>query len=171
MNVNDQYCLLPDICQVMSNLETSKQEQLCYYLIEPCLNEDDEEGDQMNIDIDELAYANQFKNILSIFQQFLSYRLENRSSSSDFSGSSSGSNSNRLNLNSDEVVIDTTKCIAALCKGVRIFLSFVILNFLCFLDRLNEKNKYVHYVEFYNDKVNEKLEIKEDFPNFKDKKG
>lgn len=27
------------------------------------------------------------------------------------------------------------------------------------------------YTEFYNDAVNEQLEIKEDFPNFKDKKG
>jgi hypothetical protein len=39
------------------------------------------------------------------------------------------------------------------------------------IDRLNEEEKYVSYVEFYNDVVNEQLEIKEDFPNFKDRKG
>ncbi|KAG2232848.1 hypothetical protein INT48_006300 [Thamnidium elegans] len=54
--------------------------------------------------------------------------------------------------NSDPVVIDATKCIAVLY-------------------RLNEKKKYVSYVDFYNDAVNEQLEIKEDFPNFKDRKG
>ncbi|KAI9266359.1 hypothetical protein EDC94DRAFT_35995 [Helicostylum pulchrum] len=54
--------------------------------------------------------------------------------------------------NSDPVVIDATKCIAVLY-------------------RLNEKEKYVSYVDFYNDAVNEQLEIKEDFPNFKDRKG
>ena len=42
---------------------------------------------------------------------------------------------------------------------------------IVFLDRLNENKQYVSYTEFYNDAVNDQLEIKEDFPNFKDKKG
>lgn len=42
---------------------------------------------------------------------------------------------------------------------------------MLYIDRLNNEHKYVSYVEFYNDAVNEQLEIKEDFPNFKDKKG
>ncbi|RCI03821.1 putative E3 ubiquitin-protein ligase HTD2, partial [Rhizopus stolonifer] len=54
--------------------------------------------------------------------------------------------------NSDTALIDATKCIAILY-------------------RLNEHKKYVSYTEFYNEAVNDQLEIKEDFPNFKDKKG
>lgn len=36
---------------------------------------------------------------------------------------------------------------------------------------MNENENYISYTEFYNEAVNEQLEIKEDFPNFKDKKG
>jgi ubiquitin-protein ligase E3 A len=39
------------------------------------------------------------------------------------------------------------------------------------LDGLNEENARVNYTEFYNNAINEHLEIKEDFPNYKDKKG
>ncbi|KAI9280047.1 hypothetical protein BY458DRAFT_451487 [Sporodiniella umbellata] len=52
----------------------------------------------------------------------------------------------------DPPVIDATKCIAALY-------------------RINEKEQLVSYTEFYNRAVNEQIEIKEDFPNYKDKKG
>ncbi|KAI9012010.1 hypothetical protein CLU79DRAFT_770936 [Phycomyces nitens] len=54
--------------------------------------------------------------------------------------------------NSNPAVIDATRCLAMLY-------------------RLNEEAHYVPYTEFYNDAVNENLEIKEDFPNFKDHKG
>ncbi|RCH94640.1 putative E3 ubiquitin-protein ligase HTD2 [Rhizopus azygosporus] len=52
----------------------------------------------------------------------------------------------------DASVIDATKCIAVLYS-------------------LNEQQKLVSYTEFYNETVNEQIEIKEDFPNYKDKKG
>ncbi|RCH83458.1 putative E3 ubiquitin-protein ligase HTD2 [Rhizopus azygosporus] len=52
----------------------------------------------------------------------------------------------------DVSVIDATKCIAVLYS-------------------LNEQQRLVSYTEFYNETVNEQIEIKEDFPNYKDKKG
>ncbi|KAI9308061.1 hypothetical protein BJ944DRAFT_124404 [Cunninghamella echinulata] len=57
-----------------------------------------------------------------------------------------------LSPNSDTMVIDATKCLA---------MTY----------RMNEKHKFVSYTEFYNDAVNEHIEIKEDFPNYKDHKG
>lgn len=88
-------------------MDVTQQEKLCYYLIEPVIMGGEE--DPMHVDIEEQDYVTQFKSILSIFQQFLSHRLDARSPAGD-------SSSNRFNLNSDEVVIDTTKCIAVLCK-------------------------------------------------------
>ncbi|CAO3590665.1 unnamed protein product [Absidia cylindrospora] len=54
--------------------------------------------------------------------------------------------------NSDPMVAEATKCLAMLYRN-------------------NEKLHLVPYTEFYNEAVNEHLEIKEDFPNFKDHKG
>jgi ubiquitin-protein ligase E3 A len=38
-------------------------------------------------------------------------------------------------------------------------------------DRLNEKRRFVRFEAFYNETLNDQLEIKEDFPQFKDRKG
>ncbi|KAF7722836.1 putative E3 ubiquitin-protein ligase HTD2 [Apophysomyces ossiformis] len=57
-----------------------------------------------------------------------------------------------ISPNSNPSIIDATKCLAMMY-------------------RLNERRHYVHYTEFYNDELNDKLEIKEDFPNYKDHKG
>ncbi|KAI7868452.1 hypothetical protein BDF14DRAFT_1982473 [Spinellus fusiger] len=57
-----------------------------------------------------------------------------------------------LTPNSNPAVIDATRCLAMLY-------------------RFNEQHHFVSYADFYNDTVNENLEIKEDFPNFKDHKG
>ncbi|CAO3657776.1 unnamed protein product [Umbelopsis ramanniana] len=54
--------------------------------------------------------------------------------------------------NRDHAVVSATKCLA----------SFY---------RLNEKRRFVKFEAFYNDTLNEQLEIKEDFPQFKDRKG
>ncbi|KAG2184976.1 hypothetical protein INT43_000889, partial [Umbelopsis isabellina] len=54
--------------------------------------------------------------------------------------------------NRDHAVINTTKCLAA-------------------FHRLNEKRRFVKFEAFYNDVLNEQLEIKDDFPQFKDRKG
>jgi len=37
------------------------------------------------------------------------------------------------------------------------------------IDKLNEKYKLIPYTEFYNDAINEQLEIKEDYPCWKAK--
>ncbi|ORZ02211.1 hypothetical protein BCR43DRAFT_481192 [Syncephalastrum racemosum] len=52
----------------------------------------------------------------------------------------------------DEVVINATKCMAMLYRA-------------------NEKYDYVHFTEFYDDAINDTLEIKVDFPNYKEAKG
>ncbi|KAG0175295.1 putative E3 ubiquitin-protein ligase HTD2 [Apophysomyces sp. BC1034] len=57
-----------------------------------------------------------------------------------------------MSPNSNPSIIDATRCLAMMY-------------------RLNERRHYVSYTEFYNDELNERLEIKEDFPNFKDHKG
>ncbi|KAH8548788.1 hypothetical protein BGW37DRAFT_522980 [Umbelopsis sp. PMI_123] len=54
--------------------------------------------------------------------------------------------------NRDHAVISATKCLSAFY-------------------RLNEKRRFVKFEFFYNDTLNEQLEIKEDFPQFKDRKG
>ncbi|KAI8881104.1 hypothetical protein K501DRAFT_189738, partial [Backusella circina FSU 941] len=95
----------------------------------------------MEVDITANDYASQFKFILNIFHEIIRARLLSR-----ISGGSS------FSPNSDPVIMDATKCIAILYG-------------------LNEKRKCISYTEFYNDVINEHLEIKEDFPNYKDKKG
>ncbi|ORX50733.1 HECT-domain-containing protein [Piromyces finnis] len=55
-----------------------------------------------------------------------------------------------INLNKDESIIAGTKCLNLLYK-------------------INEKYKLVPYTEFYNDEINEQLEIKEDYPCWKAK--
>ncbi|RUS18716.1 hypothetical protein BC937DRAFT_88420 [Endogone sp. FLAS-F59071] len=40
-----------------------------------------------------------------------------------------------------------------------------------YIDEANERYHLIPYTEFYNDAVNEQLDIKEDFPHFKDRKG
>ncbi|KAG2213365.1 hypothetical protein INT47_009038 [Mucor saturninus] len=143
MAVEDSHenSLLPDLCEFMAALDSEHQDKLCNYLIEPSISTD---KNTMNIDMTQDQYIIQFRHILKILQQLVSTRLLSRVPSSS---STSG-----FSPNSDPVVIDATKCIAALY-------------------RLNEEKKYISYVEFYNDAVNEQLEIKEDFPNFKDRKG
>ncbi|GAN06323.1 o ubiquitin protein ligase E3A [Mucor ambiguus] len=132
----------PELCEAIVHLDTDLQDQLYRYLVEPTLNNDE---NTMHVDIIKEDYAQQFRKTLDLFQQFVRKRLLYRSPSSN-------ATSNGFSPNSDPSVIDATKCIAALY-------------------RLNELEKYVSYTEFYNDAVNEQLEIKEDFPNFKDRKG
>jgi hypothetical protein len=73
-------------------------------LIEPAISTDE---DTMNIDITKEHYTTQFKLILEIYQQLVSKSLSSKTPSSTSSSSSP---------NSDPVVIDATKCIAAMCK-------------------------------------------------------
>jgi len=46
---------------------------------------------------------------------------------------------------------------------------YILLFFQYPKDKLNEKYKFIPYTEFYNDAVNEQLEIKEDYPCWKAK--
>lgn len=94
--------LLPDICEFIATLDSEHQDKLCRYLVEPPISTDE---NTMNIDITQDHYISQFRKILKLFQQLVSKRLLSRLPSS---GGSSP--------NSDPVVIDATKCIAALCK-------------------------------------------------------
>ncbi|CAO3617098.1 unnamed protein product [Cunninghamella echinulata] len=82
-----------------------------------------------------------FKSLLAIFHHMVQIRVLLRTTSTT-----------NLSPNSDTMVIDATKCLA---------MTY----------RMNEKHKFVPYTEFYNDAVNEHIEIKEDFPNYKDRKG
>ncbi|KAG2200418.1 hypothetical protein INT46_002285, partial [Mucor plumbeus] len=132
----------PEICEAIANLEPDVQDQLFRFLIEPVVSNDE---NTMHIEITKNDYTQQFRKILNLYQQFVRKRLLYRSPSSN-------SNSGGFSPNSDPSVIDATKCLAALY-------------------RLNEIENYISYTEFYNEAVNEQLEIKEDFPNFKDKKG
>ncbi|ORY03884.1 HECT-domain-containing protein [Basidiobolus meristosporus CBS 931.73] len=54
--------------------------------------------------------------------------------------------------NKNEAVMKATKCLEILCV-------------------LNEEKQFVSFTEFYNDAVNEQIEIKEDFPRYKTKDG
>ncbi|CEP14339.1 hypothetical protein [Parasitella parasitica] len=132
----------PEICESFVNLGSTLQDRLLRFLIEPVVSGDE---NTMLIDVTKDDYTQQFRIVLNLFQKFVRKRLLYRSPTS--SSSNSG-----FSPNSDPSVIDATKCIAALY-------------------RLNEFEKYVCYTEFYNEAVNDQLEIKEDFPNFKDKKG
>ncbi|KAI7903295.1 uncharacterized protein BX663DRAFT_508110 [Cokeromyces recurvatus] len=116
--------LLAELCQVITLINPFMQIQLFEFLIEP-------------------ESKTAFKNLLNLFQQFVSKRLVSLNNNTVTNGFGS---------NVDPAVINATKCIEVLY-------------------RMNEKHKYIPYTEFYNDTVNEQLEIKEDFPNFKDKKG
>ncbi|KAI9478074.1 MAG: hypothetical protein EXX96DRAFT_619024 [Benjaminiella poitrasii] len=115
---NNSTTMLPELCQVITRMNSIMQTQLCQFLISV--------GDKPETS---------FSNLLNIFQGFVSKRLV----------------INNIGF-ADSAVIDATKCIEILY-------------------RINEKHKYIPYTAFYNDTVNEQLEIKEDFPNFKDKKG
>ncbi|KAI8064399.1 hypothetical protein BC940DRAFT_306156 [Gongronella butleri] len=79
--------------------------------------------------------------LLSVFHHMIQVRLLMRTSSTS-----------NISLNADPMVMDVTRC-------------------LSMIYRLNEKHHFVAYTEFYNDAINEQLEIKEDFPNYKDHKG
>lgn len=94
--------LLPDICECMAALENEDQDTLCRYLIEPLTATGE---DAMNTDLTKEHYSAQFKEILDIFQNLVCARLLSKTSSAT-----------GLGPNSDAVVIDATKCIAALCK-------------------------------------------------------
>lgn len=100
--------LLPDLCEFIAALDSEYQDKLCNYLIEPSIT-------TMNIDITQEHYISQFRNILMLFQHLVSTRLLSRIPSS--------STTTGFSPNSDPVVIDATKCIAALCK---FFLTFYI---------------------------------------------
>ncbi|KAI8981505.1 hypothetical protein BDB01DRAFT_723911 [Pilobolus umbonatus] len=54
--------------------------------------------------------------------------------------------------NNDALIADATKCLSMLYK-------------------MNEEGRYISYTDFYNSTINEHIDIKEDFPNYKDKKG
>ncbi|KAI8372246.1 hypothetical protein EDC96DRAFT_500434, partial [Choanephora cucurbitarum] len=125
-----EFCLLSEISDVLANLCEPHQDQFFQFLIESQPPSTD--------------CVTQFKEVLHVFQQFVSKRLLSRS---NHTHGTSG-----FSPNSDVAVMDATKCISILY-------------------RLNENKQYVSYTEFYNDAVNDQLEIKEDFPNFKDKKG
>lgn len=104
MAVEDSHenSLLPDICEFMAALDPEHQDILCRYLVEPPISNDE---NTMNIDITKEHYISQFKKILKNFQQLVSRRLLSRVPSSG-----------GFSPNSDPVVIDATKCIAAMCK-------------------------------------------------------
>ncbi|KAI8084518.1 uncharacterized protein BX664DRAFT_337173 [Halteromyces radiatus] len=82
-----------------------------------------------------------FKTLLSIFHHMVQVRLLLRNTSTS-----------NPSTHTDPMVIEATQCLAMLY-------------------RMNEESHYVPYTDFYNEAVNEHLEIKEDFPNYKDHKG
>lgn len=94
--------MLPDICECIAGLENEEQDTLCRYLTEPLTASGE---DAMNTDLTKEHYSAQFKEILDIFQNLVCARLLSKTPSAT-----------GLGPNSDSVVIDATKCIAALCK-------------------------------------------------------
>jgi hypothetical protein len=83
-----------------------------------------------------------FKNVIGLFNQFITLRIL-----ANLEKVGSG-----YTPNSDDAVCNATKCLS-----------------ICY--DLNEKIKLLHFSEFYNDAVNDTLEIKDDFPQWKAKKG
>lgn len=83
-----------------------------------------------------------FMHILDAFHQAIHARLSYRSTISD----------KKVSPYQDSLVINVTKCIAILY-------------------RLNEQRHFVDYTSFYNDAINDHLEIKVDIPNYKERKG
>ncbi|KAJ1977816.1 hypothetical protein H4R35_002144 [Dimargaris xerosporica] len=79
--------------------------------------------------------------ILGIFQQYISTRIH-----------AVKANKAALAPNMDEHIIKVTKCMAILYD-------------------LNEKRQLLPFTDFYNETLNENLEIKDDFPKFKSKEG
>lgn len=106
--LDDQFdtSAFPEICEAIVSLDTDLQDQLCRYLVEPIVANDES---TMHLDIAKEDYAHQFRKTLDLFQQFVRKRLLYRSPSSN-------SPSNGFSPNSDPSVIDATKCIAALCE-------------------------------------------------------
>ncbi|KAI8387412.1 hypothetical protein BD560DRAFT_382404 [Blakeslea trispora] len=123
-----EYCLLSEISDMLSNLNEQDGDRFFGFIIEPQSPTD--------------SVVTQFRQLLNVFQQFVSKRLLSRSNHQ----------AGGFSPHSDVAMMNATKCISILY-------------------RLNEHKGYVPYTEFYNDAVNDQLEIKEDFPNFKDKKG
>ncbi|KAG1468517.1 hypothetical protein G6F56_003790 [Rhizopus delemar] len=117
VEVSNVKSLLQDMCGFIVTLSTEDQDRLFKYLT--CEEEV------------------QFREILQLFQEFVSKKLQSRTSGNTYP---------------DSPVVDATKCIAILY-------------------RINETKQLVSYTEFYNRAVNDQIEIKEDFPNYKDKKG
>ncbi|CDH49286.1 ubiquitin-protein ligase e3a [Lichtheimia corymbifera JMRC:FSU:9682] len=83
-----------------------------------------------------------FMHLLDILHQAIHARLSHRSAISD----------KKVSPYQDSLVINVTKCIAILY-------------------RLNEQRHFVDYTSFYNDAINDHLEIKVDIPNYKERKG
>lgn len=101
---NEQQSLLPELCEFIASLSAEYQGRLIKYLILPPISNDE---NTMHVDITKDDYIDQFRNLLDILQQLVCKRLLSRATAA-INGSTSP--------NSDPVVIDATKCIAALCK-------------------------------------------------------
>ncbi|KAI8144833.1 hypothetical protein BJV82DRAFT_606431 [Fennellomyces sp. T-0311] len=82
-----------------------------------------------------------FSSLLEMFHQVIRIRLIGRSSKEK-----------KVSPYQDSTVINGTKCLAILY-------------------RLNEQRNFVSYTAFYNDAINDNLEIKIDIPNYKERKG
>ncbi|KAG2222227.1 hypothetical protein INT45_010640, partial [Circinella minor] len=82
-----------------------------------------------------------FISLLDTFHQLIRIRLVGRSPKDK-----------KVSPYQDSPVINATKCIAILY-------------------RLNEQKNFVSYTSFYNDAINDNLEIKIDIPNYKERKG
>lgn len=59
----------------------------------------------------------------------------------------------------DDLVIKSTKLLGFLC------------NYFLIQDDVNQLGNFISYKEFYNETINEQLDIKEDFPKWKGKDG
>ncbi|KAJ1912086.1 hypothetical protein IWQ60_009830, partial [Tieghemiomyces parasiticus] len=84
------------------------------------------------------------------FQTYISERL--RYIQKEKAESSGATERERLTPNTDQYVISATKCLAVLYD-------------------LNNRTQLLPFTDFYNETVNECLDIKDDYPKFKDKVG
>jgi hypothetical protein len=88
-----------------------------------------------------------FQQTITLLQQFLTLRLV--------------SAEQRLNSNSidDDASIHAIQSLALLCI------------YFIYLASINESNNFVPFYEFYNQSVEEKLDLKEDYPKWKGREG
>ena len=72
--------------------------------------------------------------------------------------------------NTDPDVSRAVQSLAIICEAF-LCVVFRICGLCVLLDEANELGCLLHFSEFYNETVNEEIDIKEDFPHWKAKEG